>query len=393
MNEASPVAVREMKQARTRRFRILGLVLLAVAVAGGGWWVATRNHVTTDDAFVDGTVVQVSPQVGGRVVAVHFDDNDRVERGALLVEIDPRDYQAAADAAKASLDAALARRDSAQADLDLTRVTSGADYIRAESALAGARERVAQARSTADAAQADSVRAAADAVRYRELFAGRNASRQRLDQAEAEARGNQSRWRAAKAAVADAEAQVAQATAQLKSASTAAQQVKMKEAALALAEAQVEQAQASLRTAQLNLSYTSVVAPQAGRLSKKAVAVGDTVQRDQVLTQLVAGQPWVVANYKETQLTRMLPGQPATVTVDAYPDLRLRGHVDSFQPGTGARFALLPPENATGNYIKVVQRVPVKIVLDDPEAAAKFLALGMSVIPDVDVGAKPAARR
>jgi membrane fusion protein (multidrug efflux system) len=373
---------------RKKRFKVLGVVLLVLAVAGLVWWLMTRNHETTDDAFIDGTVIQVSPQVGGRVVAVHFADNDMVHQGDLLVEIDPRDYQAALDAAKASLDAATARRQGAAADLDLTRVTSGADYTRAEGGLASARERVAQARSTADAAQADAVRTAADLPRYRELFAGRNASRQRLDQAVADAAAAASRWRAAKAAVADADAQVAQATAQVRSASTAAEQVKMKEAALALADAQVEQAEASLRTAELNLSYTRVTAPESGRVSAKAVSVGDSVQKDQSLTQLVAGPPWVVANFKETQLTRMRPGQPATVSVDSYPGVKLTGHVDSVQPGTGARFSLLPAENATGNYVKVVQRVPVKIVLDDP-AAAPFLALGMSVVPDVDVGARP----
>jgi len=376
------------KATRRRRFKMLAAVLTTVAVGAAFWWLLTHNHETTDDAFVDGAVVSVAPQVGGRVLAVHFNDNDQVRAGALLVEIDPRDYEAAAAGARASLDAARARRAAAQATLDLTRVTSGADYTRAESALDGARDQVGQARASAEAAQADSIRAAADVKRYEELFAGHNASRQRLDQAQAEARSTAARWRAARQQVAAAEAQVAQVTAQLKSASTAAQLVAEKEAQLALASAQAEQAEADLRTAELNLSYTRILAPQDGRVAKKGVQVGDTVQKNQILTLLVAGAPWVVANFKETQLTRMRPGQPTTFTIDAYPGVKLQGHVDSVQPGTGSRFSLLPAENATGNFVKVVQRVPVKILIDQPERAP-FLALGMSVEPDVDVGGDP----
>ena len=376
------------KATRQKRFKILGAILLAAATVALLWWLLTHNHETTDDAFIDGAVVGVAPQVGGRVVAVHFADNDVVRQGDLLVEIDPRDTEAAVAAARAALDAARARRDAAQASLELTRVTSGADYTRADSALGGAHQQVAQARASAEAAQADAVRAAADVKRYQELYEGHNASRQRLEQAQADARATAARWRAAQRQVDTAEAQVAQAAAQLKSASTAAQLVAEKEAELALANAQIAQAEADLRTADLNLSYTRLTAPQDGRVSKRAVEVGDSVQKGQILTEMVAGAPWVVANFKETQLTRMRPGQTVAISIDSYSGLSLTGHVDSLQPGTGARFALLPAENATGNYVKVVQRVPVKIVLDHPEQAP-FLALGMSVVPDVDVGATP----
>ena len=376
------------KAARTKRFKILAGGLAVASVVAGIWWALTHNHETTDDAFIDGAVVGVAPQVGGRVLAVHFADNDPVHAGDLLVEIDPRDYEAAAAAARASFAAARARRDAAQATLDLTRVTSGADYTRADSFLSGTHRQVDQARANAEAAKADAVRAAADVKRYQELFDGHNASRQRLEQAQAEARSTAARYRAAEQQVATTEAQVAQASAQLKSASTAAQLVAEKEAELALASAQTDQAEADLRTAELNLSYTRLAAPQDGRVSKKGVEVGDTVQKGQTLTQLVAGRPWVVANFKETQLTRMRPGQPVTITIDAYSGIKLKGHVDSAQPGTGSRFALLPAENATGNYVKVVQRVPVKITLDNSDQAP-FLALGMSVVPDVDVGAEP----
>ncbi|MDA8231057.1 MAG: HlyD family secretion protein [Magnetospirillum sp.] len=378
----------DARRTRRRRFKVLGVLLLAAASAGGGYGLSIRGHETTDDAFVDGTIVQISPQIGGKVIAVHVTDNQAVHAGDPLIDIDPGDYEAAAAAAQARLDAARARRQAAQATLDLTRVTSGADYIKAEGLLASARQRVSQARATADAAQADAARAAGDAQRYKELLKSGNASRQRYDQAMAEARSTQARWKAAQAAAASALAEVDQAAAQVKSAGTAALQVAIKAADLALATAQEAQAEAELRTARLNLSYTHIAAPQSGRVARKAVDIGDTVQKDQTILQLVVGTPWVTANFKETQLTRMRPGQTVTVTLDVYPGLHLAGHVDSVQPGTGARFSLLPPENATGNYVKVVQRVPVKIVLDHPEQMPP-LAIGMSAIPDVRVGGGP----
>jgi membrane fusion protein, multidrug efflux system len=377
----------DAKAARVKRFRVLAIVLAALGVLGFGYWLMVRGHETTDDAFVDGDVVGIASQVGGRVVAVHFTDNDVVKAGDAMIDLDPRDYEAAVASARANLAAAQARRQAAQAGLDLTRVTSGADYVRAEGALRQAHQNVDTARSQAEAAQADAIRAEADAKRAVELFESHNVSKQRLDQAQADARMTQSRWRASQSAVAAALSQVAQAEAQLKGAGSAAQQVAVKEAELAIAEAGVEQTEAALQAAQLNLSYTRISAPQSGRVTKKAVSVGDTVQRDQTLTQLVAGQPWVTANFKETQLTHMRPGQPVEIRVDAYPDLRLKGRVGSIQPGTGARFSLLPAENATGNFVKVVQRVPVKIVLDAPPDGGPFLAMGMSVIPDVDVAA------
>ena len=189
--------------------------------------------------------------------------------------------------------------------------------------------------------------------------------------------------------MAQAQSQVAEAQARLVQARTAPQQLAVKQAAVETAKAQVEQAQAELSTAQLNLSYTQIRAPQAGRITKRAVDVGDVVQANETLTSMVVGEPWVTANFKETELTRMRPGQPVTIEIDAYPGQKLKGRVDSIQAGTGSRFSLLPAENATGNYVKVVQRVPVKIVFDDPRAIEDFLALGMSVVPTVDVAAAP----
>jgi len=372
-------------QTRVRNFKIFGAIVGVAALIGGGQWIFGSSAETTDDAYIDGDVIQLAPQIGGRVLAVHFQDHDTVKEGDVLVEIDPRDLQASVNAQQAAFDAAKARVAQAEANLELVQVTSTAEKLRAEQAFKGAKQQVDQARFTAEAAKAESERAKADTERYRRLYEATFASHQKLEQVEAESQSNKARWQAAQAASANAESAVGQAANQLKSASTIDQQTAARQAELSLAFAQARQAEADLDSAQLNLSYTKITAPQTGRVSKKSVSTGDMIQKGQVLTQLVAGQPWVVANFKETQLKHMKPNQKVTIKVDAYPDLKLVGHVRAFQPGTGGRFSLLPAENATGNFIKVVQRVPVRIDLDDPGEAVNLLILGLSVTPKVDV--------
>jgi membrane fusion protein (multidrug efflux system) len=370
---------------RQRRFMVMGAVFFVGAVVAGVMWFLSRNHETTDDAYVDGDIVQIASQVPGMVAAVHFTDNRLVTKGTLLIEIDARDYEVAVASAAAARDVAMAQEQAAAAAVDLTRTTTGAGLAQAAGGLEQMRKLVNQARSQSEALRADAVRAAADAQRVQDLYQSQHVSKQRLDQAVADASASQARWQASEATTAATEAQVAQAVAKLAEAGGAPQQIAVKEAELAGAKAQVEQAATSLRTAELNLSYTKIFAPQDGRLTRKAAAVGNFALRGQTLTSLVASPPWIWANFKETQLERMRPGMPARIKVDAYPGQSFRGHVDSIQAGTGARFSLLPPENATGNFIKIVQRVPVKIVFDEPAEALKDLALGMSVVPDVDV--------
>jgi membrane fusion protein, multidrug efflux system len=376
---------------RQRRFTVMGAVFFAGAVVAGLIWFLSRNHETTNDAYVDGDIVQIASQVAGIVAAVHFTDNQLVTKGTLLIELDARDYEAAVASAAAARDMAMAQVQAAAAGVDLTHTTTGAGLAQAAGGLEQMRKLVNQARAQSDALRADAERAEADAQRAQELYQNQNVSKQRLDQARADARASQARWQAAQATTAATEAQVAQAVAKLTEAGSAPQQIAVKEAQLAGAKAQVEQAGAALRTAELNLSYTKIFAPQDGRLTRKAAAVGNFAQRGQILTSLVAYPPWIWANFKETQLERMRPGMPVRIKVDAYPDRSLRGRVDSIQAGTGARFSLLPPENATGNFIKIVQRVPVKIVFDEPAEALKDLALGMSVVPDVEISGFKAA--
>lgn len=375
----------EQKATRVKRFKILGLGIVIAAVVWGVVWFFAGTTESTDDAFIDGDVTQISPLVSGRVLEVRFEDNAFVHKGDLLVEIDPRDAQAQADSAMANVAAATARIAQAQANLGMVHVTAMAEQGRAEKAVKGAKQQMEEAKFTAQAAKAELQRAQSDRERYRRLYEATFASRQKLETIEAETLSDSARWRAAEAASGTAEMAVGQASEQLKGASTAEAQIALRQADLALAQAQLSQANADLDAAELTLSYTRVIAPSDGRLSKRSVQPGDIVQKGQILSQLVGVNPWVVANFKEDQLTHMRPGQSVKIKLDAYPGLTLKGKVESIQPGTGAKFSLLPPENATGNFVKVVQRVPVKIEIEDWSSLSTPGAIGMSAVPTVDV--------
>jgi membrane fusion protein (multidrug efflux system) len=361
-------------------------LLVAVATIGGGaYWYETHGQESTDDAFVDAAVARVSPRVSGTVVAVHVTDNQRVEEGDLLFEIDPSDYRAAVEKAEAALRTARSARQEASAQLELARSSTTAGLAEARSGLQVARAALERARADAQAAEAQARQDERDAARLQRLFKSNSASRQQVERAQSAAETSGAKANAAARAVAVAKADVGQAQARLQHAQASQQQVRVRKAQVSSAESRVAEAEASLKQARLNLSWTKIRAPHAGRVTSKSVEVGDTVQPGQSMTALVFGKPWIKANFKETQLTRMRPGQPVTVEIDAYPDVTIHGHVDSIQQGTGARFSLLPPENATGNFVKVVQRLPVKIVLDDIPEGAGMLAPGMSAVPTVNV--------
>ena len=272
---------------------------------------------------------------------------------------------------------------------------------------------VAHAQAQVAAADAEAVRARTDLARYQSLFEGEAVSHQQLDQAiaadataAAQLEAARKRLAAAEAQVAEAraaqgaaadqykqslsqvsatEAQVGQASGKLSEANSAPEQVALRQSEVETTGAEIEQAEAAVRQAELDLSYTKIYAPEDGRITRKTVELGALLQPGQALFVLVPAEMWILANFKETQLNRMRPGQPVEIKVDAYPDQIFRGHVDSFQTGTGSRFSLLPPENATGNYVKVVQRLPVKIVFDEQSDSEHLLAPGMSVEPEVKV--------
>lgn len=379
--------------------RSLIFFALVVLIAGG---ILLWNHYakweSTDDAQVDGHINLISARVGGYVTKVNVDDNQAVQAGAVLVEIDPKDYQVAVDRAKADLDAAQASAMAAEHNLPIISANSASQLDSARADIENARAGISAAQSQAAAAaaqlleaQANDAKAQSDLERYKQLVAKQEISQQQFDQAIASAKAAAATVIAAAASAHAADDQVHQAQsrllqskASLESAQTAPHQVLVSKAQFSSADATVAQKKAALDQAMLNLQYCTIVAPAAGVVSK-SVEVGMNVSPGQQLISVVPLEDvWVTANFKETQLKFMRPGQPAEISVDAY-GRTYKGHIDSIAGASGARFSLLPPENATGNYVKVVQRVPVKIVLDPGENKDHLLRPGMSVDPKVKV--------
>lgn len=337
---------------RNHRGRLIAgaFALLLILVCGGvWWWLSTRDYVSTADARIAGYVTQMAPQVSGRVTNLLFTDNEHVKAGQTLLTIDPRDLQA-------KLDQALAQQANAQAQV-----------IQAKATILVRQADFDQANANVTVAQSDLTQAQQDYERFHHINPAAVTQQQR-DQADAAFRSTTARLVSAKQAVEGAKAQIEAAKAQFKA-----------------AEAGVKQADASGEAAKLQLSYATIAAPVTGRITHRTVNVGDVVQSGQPLFAIVQDDLWVEADFKETELAGMQPGQPATISVDAVPGTTFHGKVDSFQRGTGAQFSALPAENATGNWVKVVQRVPVKIVFDGTEYQNHFLAPGMSVEPSVKI--------
>jgi membrane fusion protein (multidrug efflux system) len=428
-----------------RRPWVWALAAIAAVVAVGvgvAYYVYSLSYESTDDAFVDGHIVPVSARLAGHVAKVYVTDNQWVEQGTLLAELDPRDFEARLAAAEAALSAARASLKSRSLGGDVTQITTSAGVDEASAAVEGARAGVEtaraavataqsqyaqaqaqlaagqagleQARADLLAAEARQLRAGAHLKRIQALIPEHAASQDSLDEAvaaervaSAEVSVARQRIAAQEAAVKQAEAAVTaaesgvrqaesgvagqlaglgRADAQRAATKSAPKQVAQSRSQTDAARADAARAQAELNQAKLNLSYTKIYAPISGHVTRKSVEQGAFVQTGQPLLALVDPDLWVIANFKETQLAKMRPGQPVTVTVDAHPGVTLAAHVDSLQRGSGARFSLLPPENATGNYVKVVQRVPVKIVFDDLREIEQYgVGPGMSVVPTVKV--------
>jgi len=397
-----------------RRSRIIAAVVAVLVIIAAIVWLMSRGHESTDDAQIDGHITQISARVGGPIVKVAVDNNDKVEAGALLVQIDPRDYQVALDRARAELADAQAQAAVARTGVPIAQIetrsgvsTASGGVQEAEAGVGGADQQIQAAQANLVAAQArqrereaTATKAARDVERLRGLVQKDEISQQQFDAAVAAADAAKANVDAAKSDVvaaqaaiavaqqkaAQARASAAQARAGLANAQTAPQQLQVTRARAAAAEARVQQAQAALKQAELNLQYTTVKAPSTGVVSRKSVEIGQVVQAGQPLLALVDLQDvWVTANFKETQLNEMRPGQKAVVEVDALGGKEFNGHIDSISAATGAKFSLLPPENATGNYVKVVQRVPVKIVFEPGQDPNHLLRPGMSVTPTVYV--------
>lgn len=351
-----PVDVQEVVTAPKRRrpWVVIVVVVLLVVIAAGtvSFIVYGGNLQSTSDAYVEGRVIRISPRVSGPVLHLYVDDNTPVRAGDTLLEIDPADFQAKVDQATAALEAAKSKVEQAKATV-----------LSADAA-------VGESQAALNASKTNAKRAESDYRRYAAMGTD-GISEQQLETAKAAADSADDQRDAAgkKLAAAQAELNAARTN-------------------VATAEASVAAAQAELHFAQLQLQYTKLVAPESGRVTNRKVEAGDFVSAGQPLLSVVPDEVWVIANFKEVQLRRMQVGQKVEIRVDSFPDLQFRAEVQSLQAGTGSRFQLLPPENATGNWVKVVQRLPVKIVFEPQQPGLDRLAQGMSVEATVDTSGK-----
>jgi membrane fusion protein (multidrug efflux system) len=391
----------EIAQPNTRRRVFIAVVVaLLVLVAAGLWWRSTYTE-DTDDAQVNGHLIQVSARIGGQVAKVYVEENQMVKAGDVIAELDPSDYKVAVENAEAALASAQANAAAANVNVPITSVNTGSNLTSADANLSGSQAGLAQAQQQVQEAQArvaqaeaNNTKAQADLERYKPLVAKDVISKQQFDAAVAAADAAKAQLAAARHSVQAANEGVKvarerekQAQASLKSAQTGPNQVVAQSARARQAEAQVQQAQAQLDMARLNLSYTRIVAPAAGIITRKSVEINQNVAPGQNLMMLVSLEGlWVTANFKETQLRHMLAGQAVEIDVDS-TGKTYHGKVTQIGGATGSVLSLFPPENATGNYVKVVQRVPVRIDFTNlaGEDPSHELRPGLSVEPKVSV--------
>ncbi len=356
-DEAEEQAEQEARKNRRPLIITIGIVIVLLLIAGGlYYWITTRHLESTDDAYTDGRAITIAPQVSGVVISLEVNDNQFVKKDQPLIRIDPRQFINDRDQAEGALATAKAQYEGQQLGAAIARKNFPAQFEQAKAQLANAK--------------ANLIKAQADYERQRGLPKPAT-SQQEVD--------------AATAALRQGEAQVALAEAQVTENSPVTERIGETDAQVGQLKGQVEQAQARLDQANLNLSWAEVKAPQDGWITKRNVEVGNYITSGQQILSIVAPEVWITANFKESQLADMRKGQPVRISIDAYPKLDLRGHVDSIQLGSGSKFTAFPPENATGNFVKVVQRVPVKIVIDSGLNPDIPLPLGISAEPTVTV--------
>ena len=385
---------------RSKRGRkiLIGSAVLVVLVAGVVLWRYFGSYESTDDAQVDAHLYPVSARVSGYVIKVNVGDNQYVQKGDVLVEIDPKDYEVAVAQANASLASAEATAQSLNITVPITSVNtsnqlkvSTSDVENSNAGILAAQAQLNAARAQLEQAEANDVKAQDDLRRYKTLVDKREVAEQVYDQAVAAAKASTASVAAGRANVSavqqtvqQAQNRLVQARANQQTAQTGPQQVSSSQARARAAVADVQQKRAALEQAQLNLAYTKIVAPVSGEVTKSVVPGLNVQSGQQLLTVVPLEEIWVTANFKETQLRHMQAGQKAEIHVDSN-GRTFKGHVDSVAGATGPLFSLLPPENATGNYVKIVQRIPVKIVLEPGENGDHQLRPGMNVVPDVFV--------
>jgi membrane fusion protein (multidrug efflux system) len=412
--EENPVEVPQNTKGKSLFGRVVGIIVVLVLISNSYvFWLHLSKFESTDDAEVDGQMYAISSRISGQAIDVKVEDEQEVKAGDVLVVLDPKGYEVAVAKARADLADAVATYESNRTGVPITSVNTKSTLTSANSArldasagvsgserqLEAARARLATAQANTRVAQANFTRAAQDVERYKQLVSKDEISKQQYDQAVTamdaaratldaenemvnEATQNIS---VAENNVEQARTRVAQADAQIQAALTGPDQVKVTQARAQSAGAKVEEQKAMLDQAELNLQYTTIVAPVDGVVGKKSIAIGHNISPGQLLMQVVPLEGlWVTANFKETQLEKMHVGQPVKITVDAY-DREYSGKVQRIAGASGARFSLLPPENATGNYVKVVQRIPVRIALDPGQNGDHLLRQGMSVTPTVQL--------
>jgi membrane fusion protein (multidrug efflux system) len=412
--EESPAEVQENTKRKSRLGRIVGIIVVLVLLACGyALWLHLSRFESTDDAEVDGDVYAISSRINGHAIDVKVEDEQEVKAGDILVVLDPKDHEVAVARARADLADAVATYESnrtgvpitsvntqsALATANSTRLDASAGVSGSEKQLEAARARLATTEANTRVAQANFTKAAQDVERYKQLVLKDEISKQQYDQAVAAMDAARATVDAEKETVNEAtqnisvaennvkqaQTRVEQADAQIQAALTGPDQVRVTQAKAQSAGAKVEEQKAMLDQAELNLQYTTIVAPIDGVVGKKSIAVGQNISPGQLLMQVVPLEGlWVTANFKETQLKKMHVGQPVKISVDAY-DREYMGKVERIAGASGARFSLLPPENATGNYVKVVQRIPVRLTLDPGQNSDHMLRQGMSVTPTVEL--------
>lgn len=433
--EASPSTLLSSSRQRSTRLRkhrifyglLVALLLLALPYV---WrlWMYYRTHISTDNAYVAGDILPLSPQVAGTVLAIYVEEHQAVHVGQVLVQLDPREFDVRVKQAEAAMAMATAHVQQAKLEVPLMQESTESNTARTSASLRGANIAVQEARSNVEeaaahlrtlqaaaaTAQAESDAAASrldiaerEAERMRRLLADGVIAQQQADTAASTLKTAQAQWRASQQRLRQAQAEVermradmqtrqqaierararmAEAQASLAGSQAQHQHVDIKQVQVDMALAALQQAQANLEFARLQLSYTALKAPVAGRIARKRVEVGQVVQVGRPLLAIVPlDNIWVEANFKETQLQYIRPGQKAILHIDAYPDQQFTGTVESISPGTGSVFSLLPPENATGNFVKVVQRIPIRIHLDSPQNSQIIVRPGMSVIATIDL--------
>ena len=386
-------------QRKSRVKKLAPFVVLIVVVGALLWWLHARQYEDTDDAEIDGHISQIGSRISGYVTSVHVEDNQEVKPGDPLVEIDPRDYEVSLARAQADYADSQAQAVAAKYNIPITSIATSsqtesarADVENAQAAVAAALKNLDAARAKEQSTVATNTKAQADVQRYKPLVERDVISKQQYDaavaaadSAAADVRSAQANVIAAQEAVKEAQARVLQAQANLRNASTGPRQVSVTEARANSAESTAAKNKAELEQAQLNLQYTRIASPVHGIVGHRTAEVGQYVQAGQALMSLVdVGDIWITANFKETQLRNMKAGQPVEIKVDA-TGRTYKGKVLAVGGASGAKFSLFPPENATGNYVKVVQRIPVRILLDEGENKDQLLRPGMSVEPQVKV--------